>query len=170
MAAVAFLIADGFEDSEFDVPYERLRSAGHDVTIVGAEAGKTAQGKRGSVVEVEMALSDVDPAGFDAVVVPGGYSPDRLRLQPDAVDLVRDLAGDGRLVAAICHGPSLLVDADILKGRTVTSWPSIRRDLENAGASWVDRSVVEDGNLVTSRKPGDLDDFSAAILGKIATP
>lgn len=170
MAQIAFLIADGFEDSEFEVPYERLRAAGHQVTIVGTEAGKTVQGKRGSLVEVEAAASDVEPESFDAIVVPGGYSPDRLRLNPDAVELVRHLADDGRLVAAICHGPSLLIDADCVDGRTVTSWPSIRRDLENAGASWVDCSVVEDANVVTSRKPGDLDDFSAAILSKIAKP
>jgi protease I len=114
-----------------------------------------------------MAGSDVDPRDLDAVVVPGGYSPDRLRLHPDVVDLVRQVARAGRLVAAICHGPSLLIDADVVSGRTVTSWPSIRRDLENAGATWVDETVVEDANLVTSRNPGDLDTFSETILRKL---
>ncbi len=170
MAEVALLVANGFEDSEYRIPSERLRSAGHHVTIVGSEAGEPVRGKKGSLVEIEMAASDADPASLDAVVVPGGHSPDRLRLAPDAVELVRRVADGGRLVAAICHGPSLLIEADLVEGRTVTSWPSIRRDLENAGATWVDRSVVEDANLVTSRHPGDLDEFSTAVLRKLTRP
>lgn len=162
------LVADEFEDSEFRVPCERIRAAGHHLTIVGAQAGGTVTGKRGSVVNVDRAASDMDPRDLDAVVVPGGYSPDRLRLLPDAVDLVRQVGREGGLVAAICHAPSLLVDAELLSGRRVTSWPSIRRDLENAGATWLDETVVEDGNLVTSRNPGDLDAFSTRILGRLS--
>jgi protease I len=167
MAEVAFVVADDFEDSELEVPCEWLRAAGHHVTFVGAKAGEAVRGKRGAVVDIEMAASEVAPRDLDAVVVPGGYSPDRLRLYPDVVDLLRQVAREGRLVAAICHGPSLLIDADVVSGRTVTSWPSIRRDLENAGATWVDETVVEDANLVTSRNPGDLDTFSETILRKL---
>lgn len=167
MAEVAVVLADDFEDSEFFVPCERIRAAGHHVSIVGAKAGETVRGKRGSVVEVDRAASEIDPGDLDAVVVPGGYSPDRLRLLPDVVDLVRLVGSDGRLVAAICHGPSLFVDADLLRGRRVTSWPSIRKDLENAGAIWLDQTVVEDGNLVTSRNPSDLDRFSTTIVRRL---
>jgi protease I len=167
MAQVAFVVADDFEDAELEMPQERLRDAGHRVTLVGARRGQAVRGKRGAVVEIDMAGSEVDPRDLDAVVVPGGYSPDRLRLQPDVVNLLRQVARAGRLIAAICHGPSLLIDADLLAGRTVTSWPSIRRDLENAGATWVDEAVVTDGNLVTSRNPGDLTTFSEAILRKL---
>lgn len=170
MAEVAVLVAEGFEDSEFRVPVERLRSAGHHVVVVGAVAGESVRGKRGYVVEVAVAASDLDPAALDAVLVPGGHAPDRLRLEPDAVDLVREVGRDGRLVAAICHGPWLLAAAGLVVGRTVTSWPSIRPDLEHAGATWVDRNVVEDANLVTSRRPGDLDEFTATILRKLAEP
>jgi protease I len=168
MAEVACVVADDFEDVELEVPCERLRAAGHHVTLVGATADEAVRGKRGAVVHIEIAASDVDPRDLDAVVVPGGYSPDRLRLHPDVIDLVRQVGRAGGLVAAICHGPSLLIDADLVSGRTVTSWPSIRRDLENAGATWVDRTVVEDANLVTSRDPRDLDTFSETILEKLS--
>jgi protease I len=167
MAEVVFVVADDFEDVELEVPRERLRAAGHHVTFVGAQASEAVRGKRGTVVDVEMAASDVDPRDLDAVVIPGGYSPDRLRLHPDVIDLVRHVAQAGRLVAAICHGPSVLIDADVVSGRKVTSWPSIRRDLENAGATWVDEAVVEDANLVTSRTPSDLDAFCETILRKL---
>ncbi|MGZ4800959.1 MAG: type 1 glutamine amidotransferase domain-containing protein [Acidimicrobiia bacterium] len=164
---VAFVVADDYEDAELEVPRERLQDEGHCVILVGAKAGQTVRGKRGAVVEIEKAASEVDPRDLDAIVVPGGYSPDRLRLHPDVIDLVRGVARAGRLVAAVCHGASLLIDADLVSGRTVTSWPSIRRDLENAGAIWVDEAVVEDANLITSRNPGDLASFSDAILRRL---
>jgi protease I len=168
MAEIAVVVADDFEDAEFQVPCDRITAAGHHVTIVGIRAGQALRGKRGTVVEVELAASEIDPRELDGVVIPGGYSPDRLRVHADVVDLVRRVAHEGGLVAAVCHGPSLLIEAGLVQGRTVTSWPSIRTDLENAGASWVDQPVVEDGNLVTARNPGDLDGFSDAILAHLA--
>jgi protease I len=168
VAKVAFVLADDFEDSEFQVPYDRLREAGHQVTVVGAEAGKAVKGKRGKVSHTLEAVPDqVDANDFDALVIPGGYSPDKLRTEAGVVKLVQGVIEQDRPVAAICHGPSLLVEADAVHRRTVTSWPSIRTDLTNAGAAWVDREVVEDGNLITSRKPGDLDAFVDALLRRL---
>lgn len=168
MARVAFVLADDFEDSEFKVPYDRITSAGHDVTVVGKEAGATVEGKRGDQRStIEAAAGEVDASAFDALVIPGGYSPDKLRTDPDVVDFVRKFGAADKPVAAICHAGSLLIEAGMVDGRQVTSWPSIRTDLENAGARWVDEAVVEDDCLVTSRKPDDLDAFCEAILGRL---
>lgn len=171
MATVAFVLADDFEDSEFQVPYDRIREAGHRVTVIGAEQGATVTGKRGtSSFTIEATPDEVAAADFDALVVPGGYSPDKLRIHAGVVKFVQGVFEQDRPVAAICHGPSLLVEADAVRGRTVTSWPSVRTDLTNAGAEWVDREVVEDGNLITSRKPDDVDAFVGAILRRLETP
>lgn len=168
VARVAFVLADDFEDSEFQVPHDRITGAGHRVTVVGSEAGRKVTGKRGhSTVAVEATPDEVNAADFDALVIPGGYSPDKLRTDPSVVRFVRSVVERDRPVAAICHGPSLLVEADAVRRRTVTSWPSVRTDLTNAGAAWADREVVEDGNLITSRQPADLDAFVAAILGRL---
>jgi len=162
------LVGEDFEDSEFTVPYERLGTAGHQVTVLGSRPGTTVKGKRGkATARIERTAADADVGEFDALVIPGGYSPDHLRLDPGAVSFVRRFSGTGKPVAAVCHGPQLLIEADVVDGRTVTSWPSVRKDLENAGATWVDREVVEDRNLITSRKPDDLEGFSAAILRRL---
>jgi protease I len=168
MARIAMLLDEMFEDSEFRIPYERLRAAGHEVVIVGREAGKEVRGKRGKErVTTEVAAADVSAHQFDAVVIPGGYSPDHLRMDVKMVGLTRETFLEGKPLAAVCHGPWMLVEADVADGRTVTSWPSIKTDLINAGARWVDREVVEDGNLITSRKPDDLAAFSEAILRQL---
>lgn len=168
MAKVAFVLADDFEDSEFQVPYDRIRDAGHQVTVIGTEAGREVKGKKGrSTFTVETTPDEVNPADFDALVVPGGYSPDKLRTSPGIVKFVQGMFDGDKPVAAICHAGSLLVEADAVRGRTVTSWPSIRTDLINAGAQWVDREVVADGNVITSRNPDDLDAFVGAILGRL---
>ena len=168
MARIALLLDDQFEDSEFRVPYDRLRKAGHEVVIVGREAKREVVGKRGKErVETEVAGKDVSADEFDAVVIPGGYSPDRLRTDPKLGGLTREAFIRGKPVAAVCHGPWMLAEADIADERTLTSWPSIRTDLINAGARWVDREVVEDGNLITSRKPDDLPAFTDAILRQL---
>jgi protease I len=165
MAMIAMPIAEDFEDSEFTVPRDRLRGAGHQVVTIGPEAGRTVEGKRGKEkVQVDASAAECDPSAFDALVIPGGYSPDHLRTDENVVAFVRKFLATGRPVAAVCHGPQLLIEADGVRGRTVTSWPSVRRDLINAGAAWIDREVVEDGNLITSRKPDDLEAFSDAIL------
>ena len=168
MAKVAFVLADMFEDSEFRVPYDRIREAGHDVTVVGQEAGKELQGKQGDeTVTPEATPDSVSPGDFDALVIPGGYAPDKLRTNEGVVKFVRAFFDADKPVAAICHAGWMLAEADILKNRTVTSWPSIKTDLINAGAEWVDQEVVEDGNLITSRKPDDLEAFTKTLLSQL---
>jgi protease I len=168
MARIAMLLDDMFEDSEFRVPYDRLREAGHEVVVVGKQANRQVAGKRGKEkVTTEVASADVSADQFDAVVIPGGYSPDHLRMDPKMVGLTRETFLRGKPLAAVCHAPWMLIEADVADGRTVTSWPSIKTDLINAGARWVDREVVEDENLITSRKPDDLEAFSSAILRQL---
>ena len=168
MAKVAFVLADDFEDSEFKVPYDRIREAGHKVTVVGKEANKEVKGKKGKeTFTPEAAPGDVSADQFDALVIPGGYSPDKLRTDEGIVSLVQKIAGADKPVAAICHAGSLLIEADAVRDKRVTSWPSIRTDLINAGAKWEDAEVVEDGNIITSRKPDDLPAFCAAILQRL---
>lgn len=169
MAHVAFVLADGFEDSEFKVPYDRLRDAGHEIAVVGTEPGQEVSGKRGrEMATIDSTADEVDPGAVDALVVPGGWSPDRLRTDERVVSLVRAVFNAGKPVAAICHGGSLLIEADVVDGMTLTSWPSIRTDLVNAGAEWEDRPVVEHDNLITSRKPDDLDFFCDALLKRLS--
>lgn len=165
MSKIAILVDEMFEDSEFRVPYDRLRAAGHEVDIVGRKAGTSVAGKAHKErATIEKSVGQVAVDDYDALVVPGGYSPDRLRTDRDAVQFTRNMALAGKPVAAVCHAPSLLIEADLAFGRQMTSWPSIKTDLINAGARWVDREVVIDGNLITSRKPDDLAAFSDAIL------
>jgi len=168
MSRVAFLVDEMFEDSEFRVPYDRVQDAGHEVAIVGLAANKKLTGKRNTeTITTDLSVEDVSANDFDAVVIPGGYSPDHLRMSMHAVGLVRNAFNEGKPVAAVCHAGWMLAEADIADGRTLTSWPSIKTDLLNAGARWVDREVVEDGNLITSRKPADLQAFSDAILRQL---
>jgi protease I len=167
MARVAFIVDQMFEDSEFRVPYERVRKAGHEASIIGVHAGKPIDGKKGTQITPDRSIDDVTADDFEALVIPGGYSPDHLRMSRKMVGLTRDMFLAGKPVAAICHAGWMLVEADVADGRTVTSWPSIKTDLINAGARWVDREVVEDGNLITSRKPEDAAAFSDAVLRQI---
>ena len=157
MAHIAFVLGEDFEDSEFRKPYDALREAGHRVEILGAKQGVSVTGKKGhEKVNIEGAAGDADAADFDALVIPGGYSPDHLRMEPDVVDFVRDMVAGKKLIAAVCHGPQLLIEADAVKGKQLTSFLSVKKDLVNAGAKWVDQEVVIDGMLITSRKPEDL--------------
>jgi protease I len=168
MAKIAMPVGEGFEDSEFSEPCERLKKVGHEVVTLGVERGERLWGKRGeAMATIDAIPDDVDPGEFDALVIPGGYSPDHLRTSQGIVAFVKRFAESGKLVAAICHGPQLLIEAEVVAGRELTSWPSIRKDLENADAKWVDREVVEDGNLVTSRGPDDLEAFCDAILDRL---
>ena len=165
MANVAFLLADKFEDSEFRVPYDRLQDAGHEITVIGIEAGKEVEGKQGKETFTPEATPDqVNASDFDALVIPGGYAPDKLRMDEGVVKFVKDISSSDKPVAAICHAGWLLAEADLVDGRTMPSYPSIRTDLINAGAEWVDEEVVVDGNLITSRDPDDLDAFCSAII------
>ncbi len=168
MSKIAFLLDSMFEDPEFRVPYDRLRAAGHEVDIIGLEAGREVVGRRGKErVRIEKAVGDVSADHYDALVIPGGYSPDHLRVNRDAVHFTRAMADGQKPVAAVCHAPWMLIEAELADGRLLTSWPSIRTDLLNAGARWIDREVVVDGNVITSRKPADLDAFSDAVLHQL---
>jgi protease I len=168
MAKIAFVVGEDFEDSEFRKPYEALKEAGHTVDVLGAKAGTVMKGKKGQEeVRIEAAAGDRDPARYDALVIPGGYSPDHLRTDAGVIAFVKSMIADRKLVAAVCHGPQLLIEVDAVRGKTVTSWPSVKTDLKNAGANWVDREVAVDGQLITSRKPEDLPAFSAAILANL---
>ncbi|MFP3906784.1 MAG: type 1 glutamine amidotransferase domain-containing protein [Acidimicrobiales bacterium] len=171
MAKVAIVLADGFEDVEFETPRTTLLEHGHEVTVVGTDEAKEVTGKQGRVTyTIDCSVDQVSASDFDALVIPGGYSPDRLRMDDKIVRFVKDCSDKGMPVAAICHAGSLLIEADLVKRRTVTSWPSIRTDLQNAGAAWMDQDVVYDGNLITSRKPDDLPKFMEAILEQLPAP
>ena len=162
---VAMLVEEGFEDRELMGPLDALRAAGATVTIVGPTAGTEFRGKRGqALVSSEVAAGTVRMKDFDALVIPGGYAPDKMRMRHAMVDLARDAMEADKPVAAICHGPQLLISADALRGRTLTCWPSIAIDVKNAGGLYVDKPVVEDGNLITSRKPDDVPMFNEAII------
>ncbi len=162
---VALLVEDDFEDRELTEPLDALRAAGVEVVVIGPALGQPFRGKRGqAVVSADMAAGAARMKDFDALVIPGGYAPDKMRMRHAMVDLARDAMEAGKPVAAICHGPQLLISANALRGRTLTCWPSIAVDVKNAGGLYVDRPVVEDGNLITSRKPDDLPQFNHAIL------
>jgi protease I len=162
---IAILAEEDFEDSELIEPMRSMKNAGAKVVIVGSGSRETYKGKRGNAtIRADATADNVKAEDFDAVIVPGGYAPDKMRLHPSMVNLVRKAHELGKVVAAICHGPQLLISADIVRGRRITSWPSVALDLRNAGAKWVDAPVVQDGNLITSRKPADLPRFNKAII------
>ena len=166
---IAILAEEGFEDSELIEPLRAMKGGGARVVVVGSGSQESYRGKRGeATVKVDLTADRASAVDFDAIIVPGGYAPDKMRLHQPMVDLVRKVYDLGKVVAAICHGPQLLISADIVRGRRVTSWSSVAVDLRNAGADWVDKSVVVDGNLITSRKPADLPRFNKAIIEALA--
>jgi protease I len=160
---VACVLGDGFEDSEFRIPYDKLKAAGHDVVVIGPSKDAKLEGKKGKeALAPDVAIDDVRPESFDALFIPGGHSPDHLRADERFVAFVRGFRD--KPVLAICHGPQLLITADLVHGRTLTAWKTVQVDLRNAGATVVDRDVCVDRNFVTSRKPEDLDAFMRASL------
>ncbi len=169
---VAVLATDGFEQSELEEPRRALDEAGARTTVVSPKSGEIrgwAEKNWGRSIPVDLTLDQADAEDFDALLIPGGVmNPDHLRMEPKAVDFVRHFFETGKPVAAICHGPWLLVEAGVVAGRTVTSWPSLRTDIQNAGGDWVDRDVVTDEGLVTSRKPADIPAFNAKMLEEFA--
>ena len=168
MASIAVLITDMFEDSEYTEPAGAFRQAGHELTHVGPKAGQAVRGKKeGTEVKVDIPPAECSVDAFDALLIPGGYSPDKLRVNEDAVEVARQFMSAGKPVFSICHAPQLLITARTLEGRTLTGWKSIRQDIINAGAQFLDSEVVVDGNLVTSRNPGDLPAFIDACLQKL---
>ncbi len=165
---VAVLAENFYEDLELWYPLLRLREAGAEVVVVGPEAGKTYSSKHGYPAKADVAAASVKGAEFDAVVIPGGYAPDHMRRHEAMVELVRDAARAGKVVAAICHAGWMLASANVVRGRTVTCVSAIKEDLVNAGATYVDREVVRDGNLITSRMPSDLPAFCRTIIEALA--
>jgi len=162
---IAILAEEDFEDSELIEPMKAMKNAGARVLIVGSGSKETYTGKRGgATIRVDTTADKVKIEDFDAIIIPGGYAPDKMRLHQSMVDLVKKAHGLGKLIAAICHGPQLLISAEIVRGYRVTSWPSVSVDLRNAGAEWVNASVVKDRNLITSRKPADLPRFNKALM------
>jgi protease I len=162
---IAILVEEGFEDSWVTESSRAMKDAGSRVVMVGSGSKESYHGKHGSVmITVDTTADKAKTREFDAIIIPGGYAPDKMRLYQPMVDLVRKAFDDGKVIAAICHGPQLLISADIVKGRRITSWPSVAVDLKNAGATWVNETVVRDGNIITSRKPADLPKFNKAIV------
>ncbi len=169
---IAFLFTEGVEQVELTEPLQAVRDAGAEADLISLEAGEVQMFNhldKGDVITAEQAVSDADASGYDGLVIPGGVAnPDALRADPQAVGFVRAFFEQDKPVGIICHGPWMLVEADVARGRTVTSWPSLETDLRNAGAEWVDEQVVVDNGLVTSRKPDDLKAFCAKIVEEFA--
>jgi protease I len=162
---IAILAEQDFEDVELMEPLKAMKEAGAQIFIVGSGSQTSYQGKRGkATIKVDIDADKVRAEDFDAVIIPGGYAPDKMRLHQSMIDLVRKAHDLGRVIAAVCHGPQLLISAGIVSGRRLTSWPSVAIDLKNAGAIWVDEPLVKDGNIITSRRPSDLPVFNRAII------
>lgn len=168
MSKIAVIITDDFEDSEYTQPAEAFTHAGHSLIHIGLKAGDTVKGKKQSTpVRIDLAVKEASTKDFDALLIPGGYSPDKLRIDEDAVRFVKEFVESGKPVFAICHAPQILITAQVLNGRTITGYKSVIQDIKNAGANFIDREVVEDGNLITSRNPNDLPAFIEASLKKL---
>lgn len=169
---VAILATDGFEQSELEKPRQALLDAGADVKIVSLKSGQIKGWQHtdwGNPIDVDLEISSANADDFDALMLPGGVmNPDKLRMNEDAVAFVKKFVDAGKPIAAICHGPWTLIETGVVNGRTMTSWPSIKSDLINAGANWVDEEVVTDGGLVTSRKPDDIPAFNEKMIEEFA--
>ncbi|WP_068615863.1 type 1 glutamine amidotransferase domain-containing protein [Paenibacillus tuaregi] len=169
MSKVAFLLANQFEDSEMQVPYDEIKKAGHEVEVIGLKAGETLKGKQGKAeYTTDKAVSEVKAEDYDAVVIPGGSSPENLRLDSGVLDFVKKVNEAKKPIAAICHGPQILISAGLAKGRTLTSYPPLQDDVVNAGARFEDKEVVVDDNFISSRTPKDEPAFVREILKKLA--
>ncbi|MBD2437633.1 DJ-1/PfpI/YhbO family deglycase/protease [Nostoc sp. FACHB-110] len=165
---VAILIENDVEDAEFTIPCNGLKQAGMEVVILGSRMNEKYKGKRGRVsVQADATTTEALASEFDAVVIPGGMAPDKMRRNPNTVRFVQEAMQQGKLVAAVCHGPQLLIEGDLLRDRRATGFVAIRRDMINAGANYQDEALVVDGNLITSREPGDLAIFTTAILNRL---
>ena len=165
---ILIFVGEIYEDLELWYPKLRLIEAGASVVVAGPEAGKTYQGKNGYPCTADADLADMQAADFDGLVVPGGFMPDKLRRDSKVLDIVRDLHSSKKLIAAICHGGWIPISAGVYKGVRVTGSPGIKDDLVNAGATWIDESVVVDGHFVSSRRPDDLPDFCREIISVLS--
>nr|WP_106779323.1 type 1 glutamine amidotransferase domain-containing protein [Lysinibacillus timonensis] len=169
MAKVAFLLAGGFEDSEMKNPYEAVKGAGLEAIVVGLEKGAQCDGKKGTVsYTADLGVAEAKAEDFDAVIIPGGGAPEALRVNDDVIRFVKDINEQGKLIAGICHGPQVMISADVLKGKAATCYIGIRDDVKLAGADYRDEEVVVSENLITSRTPADEPAFIREILAKLA--
>ncbi|NJL63790.1 MAG: DJ-1/PfpI/YhbO family deglycase/protease [Methylacidiphilales bacterium] len=165
---VAILIENDVEDAEFQVPYKGLKQAGIDVVVLGSRMNETYKGKRGKLsIKPDGTTTEAIAAEFDAVIIPGGMAPDKMRRNPNTVRFVQEAIAQNKIIAAVCHGAQLLIEGDLLKGRKATGFSAIRKDMVNAGADYLDEPLVVDSNLITSRQPGDLAIFTTAILSRL---
>lgn len=164
MKKIAVLVADLFDDNELFYPYYRFQEAGYHVDLIGAEAGATHKSKKGQTATTDKAAKDVSAEDYEALMIPGGFSPDYMRRSKDIVAFAKAMNDAKKPIGAICHGAWLLISATDLKGKTMTCYHSIRVDIENAGATYVDKEVVVDGNFITSRTPADLPVFMKTFL------
>ena len=165
---VAILIENGVEDAEFQVPYKGLRMAGIEVVVLGSRMNEAYKGKQDKLSQqADGTTTEAVAAEFDAVVIPGGMAPDRMRTNANTVRFVQEMMAQGKLVAAVCHGPQVLIEGNLLRGKRATGFVAIRKDMINAGAEYIDEPLVVDGNMVTSRQPGDLAIFTTAILSRL---
>ncbi len=168
MKKIAVIVDDLFEDSEYSEPQKAFTDTGFEVVNIGLEKGKTVTGKRQkTTIRIDESIHDVSVDDFDALLIPGGYSPDKLRAHDEPVKFVRAFVESGKPVFSICHGPQLLISADVLKGRKITGWKSIYQDIINAGADFEDKEVVIDDNIISSRSPSDLPAFIKESIAKI---
>ncbi len=169
MAKIAAILTNLFEDVEYTKPVESFKEKGHTVVNVGLEKGQTVKGKKKNTpVVIDEAVKDVSVDDFDALLIPGGYSPDQLRVDQNAVDFTKRFVESGKPVFSICHAPQLLITAQAIEGRKITGYKSIIQDIKNAGAHFIDDEVVVDGNLVSSRNPDDIPAFIEASLKKLS--
>jgi protease I len=165
---VAILIEQEVEDHEFTVPYNGLKQAGMEVVVLGSRMNEKYKGKRGKLnIQADGTTTEAIAAEFHAVIIPGGMAPDKMRRNPNTVSFVQEAMQQGKLVAAVCHGPQVLIEADLLKGKQATGFIAIAKDMINAGANYADEPLIVDGNLITSREPGDLAIFTTAILNRL---
>jgi protease I len=168
----AILVTDGFEQAEFTGPRDALQQAGASVTVVSTHLGQV-QGfnhvDKADAFDVDLTFDDADPEDFDAVVLPGGVvNSDQIRIVPQAQQFVRRMQDENKIIAVICHGAWLLVSAGLVKGRTLTSWPTLQDDINNAGGHWVNQQVAEDGNWISSRRPGDIPAFNEKLIERLS--
>ena len=159
MKKILIMVEEGVEDVEFIYPYYRFQEAGYKVEVVASKGRSTYNGKHGVPFRSDLSPSEVSLDNYKAIIIPGGRAPDRMRINKGLVEIIKESSEKGKVIAAICHGPQMLIEADVLRGRKATCWKSVATDLKNAGASFVDAPVVVDRNLVTSRFPPDLPEF-----------
>lgn len=168
MSRIAIIIDEGFEDSEYQKPMEALKKAGHEIIHIGLKEKADVMGKSNRVkAHIDESVNDASISDFDALLIPGGNSPDHLREHQEAVAFVRDFVESGKPIFSICHAPQLLINAQVLEGRKITGWKSIVQDIKNAGAEYLNQEVVEDGNIISSRSPQDIPAFNDRILKKL---